>query len=112
LEGSPGPILGYSIYKLICRDVTGDGRSEMVLLLQCCTANTPTPWAVFQRKARRWRPIFQVVSRKISVVDLRVNPAGDLVEKLPVYQQGDAMCCPSSYAYRTRHWNGTRFVTG
>jgi hypothetical protein len=110
VEAGAGPILGYGIDELLCRDVTRDGRREMVVLLKCCTANTPTPWAIFARRSGSWRPIFQVVSRKISVSDLRVSKKGDVLEKLPRYEQGDAVCCPSRYSYRVTHWNGSRFV--
>lgn len=110
VEVGAGPILGYGIAKLICQDVTRDGRDEMIVLLKCCTSNTPTPWAIFEHRAETWHPIFQVVSRKISVSRLRVNATGDVVEKLPRYEPDDALCCPSGYSYRVTHWNGSRFV--
>jgi hypothetical protein len=109
-EAGAGPVLGYGIAQLICADVTRDGRAEMIVLLKCCTANTPTPWAIYERKAGAWRPVFQVVSRKISVTSLRVDSDGDLVEKLPRYASGDPLCCPSAFSYRATHWNGSRFV--
>jgi hypothetical protein len=105
-----GPILGFRIWKLICRDVTRDGRREMIAVLTCCTAATPTPWAIFRRGKTRWRPIFQVVSRKVSLSDLTVDANGDVIEKLPIFRPGDAICCPSAFSYRVTRWDGRRFV--
>jgi hypothetical protein len=105
-----GPILGYGIWKLLCKDVTRDGRKEMIVALTCCTSGTPTPWAIFERQRRAWRPVFQVVSRKVSLWGLRVNADSDVIEKLPRFKPGDALCCPSSFSYRMTHWNGSRFV--
>jgi len=110
VKNGAGGILGHGIWKLRCADVTRDGRKEMIVVLTCCTANTPTPWAIFGRKAGKWRPAFQVVSRKTSLAGLRVNSKGDVVEKLPIYRLDDALCCPSSFSYRFTHWNGSRFV--
>jgi hypothetical protein len=104
------PILGYGIWKLLCADVTRDGRKEMIAVLTCCTSDTPTPWAIFGQKRSGWRPIFQVVSRKLSLWGLRVSAVGDVIEKLPRFKPGDALCCPSAFSYRVTHWNGTRFV--
>lgn len=110
VAGGAGPILGFGISQLICADVTRDGRREMIVLLKCCTANTPTPWAIFARRGGAWRPLFRVVSRRISVTRIRVNARGDVVEKLPRYEPDDGLCCPSGYTYRTTRWNGSRFV--
>ena len=108
------PIFGtYDVAKLICRDVTRDNKPEMIVLLQCCTVSTPSPWAIFGRNANGWQPVFDVVDRHLAVYGkgLRVNRAGDVVETLPRYKKSDALCCPSSLYHRTTHWNGSRFVT-
>jgi hypothetical protein len=109
-EFGAGPILGYGLWRLICEDVTRDGQDEMIALLTCCTAGTPMPWAIFERKADSWRPVYQVVSRKVTLSGLRVNDMGDVVEKLPRYAPDDAYCCPSAFSYRVTHWTGSRFV--
>jgi len=105
-----GPLLGHSIWKLRCADLTGDGRDEMVVALACCTVSTPTPWAIFRRGRGKWHTAFKRVSRKTTLADLRIDAARDVVEKLPVYEPGDALCCPSGYSYRVTHWSGSRFV--
>ena len=110
VEVGAGPILGYGIDDLICRDVTRDGRAEMIVLLTCCTAKTPTPWAIFTRRAQAWRSAFRVVSRKITVSRLRVNQQGDIVERRPRYDADDPLCCPSSFTRRLTHWDGKQFV--
>jgi hypothetical protein len=48
--------LDYQRGALICRDLTGDGRREMIVRMNCCTGGAPTPWGIFTLDAAgAWR---------------------------------------------------------
>src|SRR5438132_10359881 len=38
----------FGVYKTFCRDLNGDGRREMIVLLAGPTVSSPTPWAIFE----------------------------------------------------------------
>jgi hypothetical protein len=104
-------VLGlYGVGQLLCADVTADGTPEMIVLLQCCTVSSPSPWAIFKVNARghwalRYSRIRTVAFR------LRVDAARDVEAKSPHYAPSDPNCCPSSYHYVRAHWTGSAFVT-
>jgi hypothetical protein len=103
-------VLGlFKITTVICADVTGDGAKEMVVSLQCCTASSPSPWAIFKAGSGRWALRYSRI--KTITARLRVDPHGDVEEKSPRYAPDDPFCCPSSYRYVRAHWTGTAFTT-
>jgi hypothetical protein len=104
-------VLGlYSVGRLICADVTGDGADEMIVLLQCCTVAAPSPWAIFKVSPRgRWALRYSRI--KTVAFSLRVDSARDVEAKMPDYAPSDPHCCPSAYAYVRAHWTGTAFQT-
>jgi len=111
LAGSENLFDDFRVSRVLCRDLTGDGRKEMVVLLACCGGNTvlSSPWAIFKADDRGWRLGY---SRPTGVVhDLKVSADSDVATKSPKYGPNDAKCCPSAYIYRSVHWNGTAFVT-
>jgi hypothetical protein len=104
-------VLGlYGVGKLICADVTGDRAREMIVLLQCCTVSSPSPWAIFMATARgRWTLRYSRI--KTVAFGLRVDGRGDVEAKMPDYAPSDPNCCPSRFAYVRAHWTGTAFQT-
>ncbi len=96
----------YSIHQVICRDLTGDGVKEMTVLLLCCTTAAASPWAIFEEKHGRWRPAFR---RAPPIDDIGLRGRA-IVERLPVYRYGDALCCSSFTKRITVRWNGSRFA--
>ena len=104
-------VLGlYGVGQLLCADVTADGRREMVVLLQCCTVASPSPWAIFKVDARgRWALRYTRI--RTVAFRLRVDAAGDVEAKSPRYAAADPNCCPSSYQYVRAHWTGSAFET-
>jgi hypothetical protein len=104
-------VLGlFGIGRLLCADVTGDGTREMIVLLQCCTVSSPSPWAIFQAGWQgRWTLRYSRI--KTVAFRLRVDAARDVEAKSPHYAPSDPNCCPSSYDYVRAHWTGRTFVT-
>jgi hypothetical protein len=104
-------VLGlYGVGQLLCADVTADGTREMIVLLNCCTVSSPSPWAIFKVNARgRWALRYSRI--RTVAFRLRVDAARDVEAKSPRYAPSDPNCCPSSYQYVRAHWTGTAFET-
>jgi hypothetical protein len=98
---------GYVFNKLICRDLTGDGAEEMVIQLACCTASSPTPWAIFSASDDgTWELAFHR-----DLINAGLSVEGDeIVEKQPALAAGDPSCCPSTYRFGRVTWDGAEFA--
>jgi len=97
----------FIVWQVACRDLTGDGRREMIVLLGCCTVSTEDPWAIFTPEGARWRLAFSRPRDQVwNRLEIRPN---EVIVKSPVYARDDANCCPSAFAYSSALWNGTRF---
>jgi hypothetical protein len=77
----------------------------MAVQFGCCTADSPTPLAIFLALNGRWQLSYSWhgVSYR-----LRVRSHG-FIEARPVYK-GGPLCCPAYYAYWSVTWNGQRWV--
>lgn len=96
----------FGIEKLICRDLAGAGAEEMVVQLACCTASSPTPWAIFRSENDRW-----ALSFYRDEIPARLTVKGDeIVEKTPAYNPDDEACCPSAFRFGRVAWDGDEFV--
>lgn len=93
----------WGIFKLVCRDLTGDGRTDMAVVFDCCTITAPTPLFIFIPRAGTWRLSFGAMSPLI--YGLRVRRR-ELIEHRPVYVPSDSLCCPSSYHDWTVRYTG------
>jgi hypothetical protein len=104
-------VLGlFEVGTLLCADVTGDGKREMIVGLECCSVSSPKPWGIFMATPRgRWALRYARV--KTIAFRLRVDAGRDVEAKMPRYAPSDANCCPSSYDYLRAHWTGTAFRT-
>jgi hypothetical protein len=98
----------YNTQRVICRDLTGDGRRDMAVLMFCCTAASPTPVAIFRNTGSRWAYAFGSTRRLVDAMSVRGH---DLIELSPVYRRSDAFCCPSSHRRHRLDWTGHRFVS-
>jgi len=97
----------FIVEQVACRDLTGDGQREMIVLLECCTISTQDPWAIFTPRGRRWRLAFSRPRDQVwNRLEIRSN---EVIVKNPVYARDDSNCCPSAFAYSSALWNGTRF---
>lgn len=101
-----GPIEGLSTVG--CRDFTRDGAVDMEVTFYSGGTAGDIAWLVFRRVGNRW----QLALARLRVYKLSLAFRGsDIVETLPVYNKGDANCCPTGgFDHRRFHWNGKHFV--
>ena len=99
----------YRVYKLVCKDFTGDGVKDMGVLMLCCTAASPTPVAVFRAVGPSWKLAYSSTRRLVWNLSAR---GSSLIMRSPVYRRGNAACCPSKYAYYKLAWKGKSFKLG
>lgn len=53
----------WGVTTVLCRDLTGNEREEMIVQLSCCTGGSLSPWAIFTHDAtRNWRLAYLRVS--------------------------------------------------
>jgi hypothetical protein len=90
--------------KLICHDLTRDGRRDMAVTLASGGTAGDIAWAAFARAGTHWR----LVAANANGYKLGLFLAGrDLVESQPVYRKQDPNCCPTGgFDHRRFHWNG------
>jgi hypothetical protein len=100
---------GYQgVDRVICADLTGDGKPELAVTFFSGGTAGDTGWAVLAGGSGTWR----VVLRQLDgyKVGLHVRHA-DLVESQPVYRKNDPNCCPTGgFDHRRFHWNGRKFA--
>ncbi|MEA2171137.1 MAG: hypothetical protein QOF76_4437 [Solirubrobacteraceae bacterium] len=83
----------FGIADITCADLTGDKRKEMTVTLDCCTAASPTPFAIFTAKDDGWKLAYRTT--KLLISDQR-RKGQKIILTHPVYKRTDALCCPSS----------------
>ncbi|HTZ06620.1 MAG TPA: hypothetical protein VMB53_12850 [Gaiellaceae bacterium] len=103
LENGGGPD------RVICHDLTRDGRGDMAVTIFSGGTAGDIAWVVFRRTAAGgWKLAHaQLHAYEVGLV----RRGADLVESQPIYRRNDPNCCPSGGFDHTRyHWNGSRFV--
>jgi hypothetical protein len=94
----------FQIDKLICHDLTGDDSPEMVAFLACCTAASPTPFAIFTPVDGEWTTTY--ASTRL-LVSSEKRKGKTLRLRHPVYKRTDPLCCPSSHTrYEIKYVKG------
>lgn len=96
----------FGVARLICRDLTGDDRRELTVLLDCCTAASPTPLAIFRRRGGRWKLAYR--STRLLISTLR-RDGRKLRLRRPVYRRTDPLCCPSAHRRYVVRWRRGEF---
>ncbi len=92
---------------LICRDLTRDGRTDMVVTLASGGTAGDLAWVAFVGTASGRRYAGFATGYKLGLV----RAGSDLVETQPVYLDGDPNCCPTGgFEHRRLRWNGKRFA--
>jgi hypothetical protein len=96
--------MGYERGLLKCRDLTGDGRREMIVHMQCCTGGSPSPWGIFKLDASAtWKLVY---ARAVDTV-FRLQFRGRAVRAMqPAPYEG---ACTRFVRFRVVTWNGSRF---
>lgn len=88
-------ISGHRVAILECADLTGDDVEEMVLAPSAGAGGNIFNWAVFTPDAEgEWQLAFSREAHQIASLKLR---DGTIVERVPVYGEGDPACCPSGF---------------
>jgi hypothetical protein len=102
LENGGGPD------RLICHDLTRDGKGDMAVTVFSGGTAGDTAWVVFRRAGNGWKLAYaQLHAYKVGLF----RSGGDLIESQPIYRKNDPNCCPSGgFAQRRFHWNGKTFV--
>jgi hypothetical protein len=101
---------GSGIDRLICHDLTYDGRKDMVASVRAGGAAGVEAWVFFRSVARGWKLSF----RRIDLIRAKIKIAGEaIVESDPVYRRGDKRpCCPTGGSKHYRfEWQGGRMLT-
>lgn len=102
--GPPTDTKAWFIQGFYCRNLSG--RPDMAVQFDCCTADSPTPLAIFRAIHGRWR--LEYSWHGVSY-DLRIR-GRSLIESRPVYTRtSPGLCCPSYYSYWSITWTGTRW---
>ena len=97
----------FMVSKLVCHDLTGDGKADMAVMLDCCTKVSPTPFAIFRPDGMHWKLAYRSSTLLIS----KMRRKGLTVRlKHPVYRRTDKACCPSSHTRWAVRWRTNRFV--
>jgi hypothetical protein len=103
----PGfPKLG-GIQRIICADVTQDGRADATVVEASGGSAGIGPWLVIQARPVGWRVIFW---RNELAGGLKVRN-GRISNEWTDYEPTDIHCCPTgAIEHRTYGWNGHRIV--
>jgi hypothetical protein len=105
IVGDPTDPNKWTVARFFCRDLTGDHRAEMVVEFYCCTADSPTPLAIFRPVAGQWHLSYSWRGGPV-IYGLAIH-GRTLIETRPVYRPTDSLCCPSGgNHYWSVRWNG------
>ena len=93
--------------KVLCFDLTGDGRADMAVTIASGGTAGDVGWLLFVPKAAAWRLAGSGTGYKLGL--FRSGSRLEVVQ--PVYRAKDPNCCPSGGFDHTRYrWNGTGLV--
>jgi hypothetical protein len=88
-------VSGHRVAILECADLTGDDVDEMVLAPSAGAGGNIFNWAVFTPDAEgEWQLAFSREAHQIASLKLRDDT---IVERVPVYAEGEPLCCPSGF---------------
>jgi hypothetical protein len=99
---------GGGVDRLICHDLTGDGRVDMAFTVFSGGTAGDTAWVVMRKTARGWTVGFaELHAYKVGLS----RRGASLVESQPVYRKDDPNCCPTGgFDHRRLRWTGRRFA--
>lgn len=95
---------GFVSKEVLFADLTGEGKDDAIVTVDSGGAAGIVALYVFSAGTGS---DLKVVYRNQGMYRgrARVNPGPSLVYLVPVYKDGDELCCPSSYRETTLKWN-------
>jgi hypothetical protein len=102
-----GPFGGIATPSISYGDITGDGRSEVVVPIFSGGTAGDIAYYVLGVVGGRVRMLRAVNDTYKVVVSIR---SGKVVERVPIFGPRDPNCCPSRVTTTVFRWNGSRLV--
>ena len=100
---------GFVVPEIEFADLTGDGRSDAVVLVETGGAAGAVAVYVFSTDGRAEDSPLRAVYRSQQLYRASVEIAGDtLILRTPRYAEGDDLCCPAKVVERIYVWNDER----
>jgi hypothetical protein len=107
LLGPKEPITPGMAGRVLCFDVTGDGRGDMAVSLFSGGTAGDVGWLLFVPRGAGWRLAGSGSGYKLGVF----RSGSRLLAVQPVYRRNDPNCCPTGGFDRTLYrWDGVRLV--
>jgi len=89
-------------------DITGDGRSDALVLVETGGAAGAVALYVFSTDGEAADSPLRAVYRNQQLYRAVVEPAGDTIKlRTPHFALGDDVCCPAKITQRTYRWSAT-----
>jgi len=97
---------GFVEPKPVFADVTGDGKTDALVRVMTGGAAGAVAVYVLSTDGTSGSDLKVIMrNQRLYRATVRVNDAHNLVVRVPVYADGDAMCCPSRARDRTYAWD-------
>jgi len=104
-----GRAVGGRIYRFLCSDFTGDGRSDMAMTISLGGSGAAVYWAVLRRLPSGGLSVG--VFRRGTRIGMRLESPTEFAVVEPIIGPNDDFCCEvSGFRYRRFGWDGARFV--
>lgn len=99
---------GFVAPDIVFADITGDGRSEALVLVETGGVAGAVAFYVFSTDGEAADSPLRAVFRSQSLYRASVEPAGTTLKlRTPKYTEGDDGCCPAKIAQREYAWSAT-----
>jgi hypothetical protein len=99
---------GFVAPDIVFADVTGDGRSDALVLVENGGASGAVAFYVFSTDGESADSPLRAVFRSQRLYRATVEPAGTTVKlRTPKYAKGDELCCPAKITQKEYTWSAS-----
>lgn len=99
---------GFVAPDIVFADVTGDGRSDALVLVESGGAAGAVAFYVFSTDGRAADSPLRAVFRSQRLYRATVEPEGTTVKlRTPKYAKGDEVCCPAKITQKEYAWSAS-----
>lgn len=99
---------GFVAPDIVFSDITGDGRSDALVLVETGGAAGAVAFYVFSTDGEAADSPLRAVFRSQSLYRASLEPAGTTLKlRTPKYAEGDDICCPAKITQREYTWSAT-----